>query len=124
MARRRRSMLPRPDTPLGVLFSRLATWIPIADFESAMNDYFMGVRSVAEVADYRAKRGAQKKLRKKAKSKYAGFDLLIEAPLRSLPNERWSRIHEELRAEANQMPFRQIHVIGNQDTEPFGFRIK
>jgi hypothetical protein len=63
-------------------------------------------------------------LLKKLKPKYDGFDLLIEAPLRSVPNERWSQIVEELRAAASEMPFRQIHVIGNQDSEPFGFRIK
>jgi hypothetical protein len=208
--------------------------MPIPDFESAMNAYFKGARSAAEVADFRAKRGTQKKLRdevapvlrhikfigakggirfelnsgapdcwlrdnpsakpqglevtvaqsreqhhlgvelnekgigrgflglpdnapakafaerlarprsmyatdsalqvigngikyclqKKSNPKYAGFDLLIEAPLRSLPRERWSRIDDTLRAAASKMPFRQIHVIGNQDTEPFGFRIK
>jgi hypothetical protein len=63
-------------------------------------------------------------IEKKAKPKYTGFDLLIEAPLRSLPSERWNHIQEELRSAASTMPFRQIQVIGNQDTEPFGFRIK
>jgi hypothetical protein len=63
-------------------------------------------------------------LRNKAKPKYKGLDLLIEAPLCSFPNERWDRILEELRLAASDMPFRQIHVIGNQDSEPFGFRIK
>jgi hypothetical protein len=61
---------------------------------------------------------------KKQEVKYAGFDLLIEAPLRSLPRERWKRILGELRAAANATHFREIHVIGNQHSEPFGFRIK
>lgn len=41
----------------------LAEWIPIAEFEQALVDYFQGERSAAELADYRAKRGAVKKLR-------------------------------------------------------------
>jgi hypothetical protein len=63
-------------------------------------------------------------LRKKNHPKYGGYDLLIEAPLRSLPNERWSLIEEELRIEAGALPFREIHVIGDQEQSPYGFRIK
>jgi hypothetical protein len=61
-------------------------------------------------------------LQKKAKPTYAGLDLLIEAPLDSLPHQRWSQIEDELRAAAKAMPFREVHVIGNH--KPFGFRIK
>lgn len=61
-------------------------------------------------------------LTKKNKPRYAGHDLLIEAPMDSLPEERWSQIEEELRASAQAMPFREIHVIANH--RPFGFRIK
>jgi hypothetical protein len=68
--------------------------------------------------------GIKRCLIKKNHPKYADHDLLIEAPLRSLPRERWSHIEDILRSAASAMPFRQIHVIGNQDTEPFGFRIK
>ncbi len=226
--------IANPDTPLGSLYSRLANWIPIVEFEQAMHDYFVGPRSEKEVADYRAKRGALKRLRDevgpvlhhvkfvkaegeirfqfsnavpdcwlrdspasnphglevtvaqareqyhlgvelnekgvgrgflglsddapshafsdklakqrvaytsdsalrvigsgikrclktKTHPKYTGFDLLIEAPLLSLPNKRWGQIHEELRLAALATPFRQIHVIGNQHAAPFGFRIK
>jgi hypothetical protein len=222
------------ETRLGFLLSRLADWMPICDFENAMSDYFSGPRSKAEIADYRAKRGALKRLRdeitpvlsyvkflgvqgeirfelsdavpdcwlrencnseprgleitvaqsreqyhlglelneknigrgfmglsddapsgafaenlarqrtmysteaalkatsngiklclkKKTKPKYAGFDLLIEAPLHSLPNERWNHIQKELCAAAAETPFRQIHVIGSRDIDLFGFRIK
>jgi hypothetical protein len=49
---------------------------------------------------------------------------LIEAPLLSLPEERWSHIHDGLRAAASALPFRQIHIIGDQDRQPSGFRIK
>ena len=68
--------------------------------------------------------GIKRCLIKKNHPKYTGFDLLIEAPLRSLPKERWSRIEDDLRSAASAMPFRQIHVVGNHDEAPFGFRIK
>ncbi|WP_342723543.1 hypothetical protein AAFG07_31015 [Bradyrhizobium sp. B097] len=224
-----------PDTPLGGLYARLSAWMALDEFEKALASYFDGPRSAAEIADYRAKRGALKKLRdevvpvlhhityikakgeirfelnsdvpdcwlrdspaaapqgleitvaqsreqqrlgrlmnetkgmvpgylglpddasealykkrlergrvmyssdgalatigngikaclaKKNHPKYAGHDLLIEAPLHSLPRERWSRIHDELRAAVSALPFREIHVIGDQDRQPFGFRIK
>src|ERR1700690_1999462 len=51
------------ETRLTLLLSRLADWIPICDFEQVLNDYFTGPRSKAEIADYRVKRGPQKKLR-------------------------------------------------------------
>jgi hypothetical protein len=228
-------MVPNPDTALGKLFARLGYWISLGEFEQALADYFHGPRSAAELADYRAKRGAVKKLRdevvpvlhhikfvkakgdirfelnssvpdcwlrddptappqglevtvaqsreqqrlgqqmnetkgmvpgflglpddapeklyrerlarsrvmhssdgaltvvgngiksclqKKSHPKYAGHDLLIEAPLLSLPKERWSRIEDDLRSAASPLPFREIHVIGDQDQPPFGFRIK
>lgn len=63
-------------------------------------------------------------LRNKDKPNYAGHDLLIEAPLYGLPEERWSRIEDELRSAASPLPFREIHVIGDNDTVLFGFRIK
>lgn len=56
--------------------------------------------------------------------KYAGHDLLIEAHLTILPKERWAHIEPELREAARAMPFREIHVIGDHDRLPFGFRIK
>ena len=56
-------MLPNLDTPLGVLFARLANWMSLSDFEQALDNYFKGARSRAELADYRAKRGAARQLR-------------------------------------------------------------
>jgi hypothetical protein len=223
-----------PSKSLELLLSRLARWPSISEFELAVNNYFSGERSSAEIRDYRAKRGALKKLRdevapvlrhvkfvrargeirfqfssavpdcwlrsntsaephglevtiaqsreqhylgeelnqrrmgrgflglsddasseafekrlasprimyatesalkavgngiktclkKKAKTKYSSFNLLIEAPLRCLPKERWSRIYAELHFAAKEMPFHEIHVIENESTEPFGFQIK
>jgi hypothetical protein len=40
--------------------------------------------------------GIKSCLKKKSDPKYAGFDLLIEAPLRSLPNEGWNQIEGDL----------------------------
>ncbi|HEX4409065.1 MAG TPA: hypothetical protein VH206_09855 [Xanthobacteraceae bacterium] len=63
-------------------------------------------------------------LRNKNNPKYQGHDLLVEANLTILPNERWSLIENELQQAVQDMPFRQIHVIGDQDKSLFGFRIK
>jgi hypothetical protein len=228
-------MVPNPDTSLGRLYAQLSCWTPLAEFEQVLAAYFGRPRPKAELADYRAKRGALKKLRdevvpvlhhtkfvkakgdirfelnsnvpdcwlrnnpdappqglevtvaqsraqqrlgqhmneqkgivpgylglpddapeklfkerlargrvmyssdgalqaigdgiksclrKKDHPKYAGHDLLIEAPLHSLPKERWSLIEDDLRLAASTLPFREIHVIGDHDTSPFGFRIK
>jgi hypothetical protein len=56
-------MLPNRDTALGRLFARLTGWMSLTEFEQILADYFTGTRSAAEIADYRAKRGAVKKLR-------------------------------------------------------------
>lgn len=228
-------MQPNPDSSLGRLYDRLSVWLAIDEFEQALAAYFEGPRSTAELADYRAKRGALKKLRdevvpvlhhvkfsktkgeirfelngevpdcwlrtspsavpqglevtvaqsreqqrlgrlmnetkemvpgylglpddapealyekrlkrgrvmfvpdgalatigngikaclaRKNHPRYAGHDLLIEAPLHTLPEERWGRIHDELRANASALPFREIHVIGDHDRSLVGFRIK
>lgn len=63
--------------------------------------------------------------RKNDADKYKGvFYLLIEAGLRSLPKERWSTITEELAQESTNLPFQEIHIIGDADSEPWGFQIK
>src|SRR5271165_4851202 len=56
-------MMPVSNTPLDLLLSRLRKWLSISDFDTTMNEYFLSPRSAAEIADYRAKRGALKKLR-------------------------------------------------------------
>ncbi len=56
-------MQPATETSLALLFSRLKDWISVSDFQRVMNAYFLGNRSHQEVADYREKRGALKKLR-------------------------------------------------------------
>ena len=227
-------MKAAPDTPSGKLLSQLGSWMSILDFEQAMTAYFLGERSKEEVAAFRAKKGAMKKLRdevspvlhhirftqatgdirfelnsnipdcwlranasaqpqgleltcaqsyeqhilgeemnkgkvtpgflglpldakpkfaeaklargrvmytsdsalkavgtsikqcltKKNKAKFAGHNLLIEAPLSCLPRQRWAQIEDDLKQAASVLPFKEIHIIGDQDTKPFGFRIK
>ena len=63
--------------------------------------------------------GIKSCLRKKNHPKYAGHDLLIEAPLHSLPKERWRLIEDDLRSAASALPFREIHVIGDHDQPLF-----
>jgi hypothetical protein len=105
-----RGFLGLPDNASSKAFSdRLARPRVMYSTESALEVIGNGIKSC---------------LKKKADPRYTGFDLLVEAPLRSLPDERWSQIEDDLRLSASKMPFREIHVIGNQDTEPFGFRIK
>jgi hypothetical protein len=68
--------------------------------------------------------GIKRCLERKSSTKYAGLDLLIEAPLGAVLKRRWRLIEDELREAASTKPFREIHVIGNGEREPFGFRIK
>jgi hypothetical protein len=65
-------------------------------------------------------------LNKKNHSKYASMDLLIQGPLSvsTLPRERWRAIKGDLIEAAKSMPFRGIHVIGDDSEQPIGFRIK
>jgi hypothetical protein len=62
-------------------------------------------------------------LSKKTHSRYTGFDLVIDAPLRSLPAERWRLIEPDLREAAEPTTFRRVYVVGNSQLTP-GFYIK
>jgi hypothetical protein len=68
--------------------------------------------------------GIHRCLARKNKPKFVGMLLLIQAPLRSLPRQRWAAIRPGLRAAAAPLPFREIYVIGNADERPWGFQIK
>jgi hypothetical protein len=66
-------------------------------------------------------------LKKKRGSKYAGMTLLMSARLsiKILPYERWEElIIEDLLEATIGMPFKEIHVIGDDSEKPIGFRIK
>ena len=63
--------------------------------------------------------------RKNDYAKYGDiFYLIIETDLNLLPHERWLLINDELSIVAHDLPFREIHVIGNSETTSKGFRIK
>ncbi|MBK6742694.1 MAG: hypothetical protein IPG66_06805 [Hydrogenophilales bacterium] len=63
--------------------------------------------------------------RKNDYAKYGDiFYLIIETDLNLLPHERWLPIIDELSNAAHNLPFCEIHVIGDSETTPKGFRIK
>ena len=98
-----------------------------ADFTGATIDNQEKMYETDEVLE--AVREAIKiSMKKKDDAKYAGMVLLISAPLRrsTLPPERWELIKGDLSKAAVGMPFREIHVIGDEDDtdQPIGFGIK
>lgn len=65
--------------------------------------------------------------KKKDPKKYAGMTLLVSARIKIeiLPYERWEQlITKDVLEAAESMPFREIHVIGDDTDKPIGFRIK
>jgi hypothetical protein len=60
----------------------------------------------------------------KNRATYAGFTLLIQAPLLLLPNERWKAIHADLMEAAEALPFSEVHIVSNADGRPSSFEIK
>jgi len=63
-------------------------------------------------------------LSRKDKPKFARFILVIQAPLLSVPRERWEAIRGELCEAAAALRFAEVHVINNADERPWGFQIK
>jgi len=64
-------------------------------------------------------------LSKKNDPKYKGVScLLIEVFLGGLPKERWDTIKQEISREAINLPFQEVHIIGDADTKLWGFQIK
>jgi hypothetical protein len=52
------------------------------------------------------------------------FFLLIQARLHTLPKKYWGSIIEELSLNATNLPFQEVYIIGEVDSEPRGFRVK
>lgn len=66
-----------------------------------------------------------KRLRAKNACTYAGFVLVIGAPLdETLPQERWNAIVDDLRQEASPLPFREVHVVDTGSGTPYGLQLK
>lgn len=94
-----------------------------ADFDNRMSNPRSMYSSVQALDTTKA--GILRCLSKKNDHKYSKiFYLLIQADLSTLPKQRWSAIVEELSQEAASLPFEEVHVIGNADSEPWGFQIK
>lgn len=71
------------------------------------------------------KKGILRCLSKKDDEKYRDvFCLLIQAHLNTLSVERWCSIKPELRKAAINLPFKEVHIIGDVGDRLFGFRIK
>lgn len=112
--------------------------------ESGMGRGFIGIQDDASQADFdncmsnlrtmylpgqaldATKVGILRCLSKKNDhKKYSNvFYLLIQAHLSTLPKHRWNAIKKELSQEAVSLPFKEVYVIGNAGSEPWGFQIK
>lgn len=66
----------------------------------------------------------RRRLARKHDPKFGGYTLIIQAPLRGLPRERWERIQDELRETAAPLAFGRVFVVSNADQQPWGFQIK
>lgn len=71
------------------------------------------------------KQGILRCLLKKNNQRYSKvYYLLIHAHLSTLPKQRWSAIQQELSEVAACLSFTEVHIIGNADSESWGFQIK
>lgn len=71
------------------------------------------------------KAGIIERLRAKNTCTYAGFVLVIGAPLdETLPQERWNAIVDDLRQEASPLPFSEVHVVDTGSGTPYGLQLK
>jgi hypothetical protein len=82
------------------------------------------VMFTAQAALTAVKEGILRCLSRKNKPQFQGFILLIQAPMNSLSQDRWSAIQGELRIAAAELPFRAIHVISTSSEHPWGLDLK
>lgn len=111
------------ETGMGRGFIGVQDDAPQTDFDHRMSN--PRCMFTSEQALEATKAGILRCLSRKNDRKYEKiFYLLIQAHLSTLPKERWIAITEELSQEATNLPFQEIHIIGNADEEPWGFQIK
>lgn len=110
------------DTGRGRGFIGVLDDAPRVDFDRAMSRQRVMYSTDQALSAIRG--GILRCLSRKDKPKFAGFYLLIQAPLRSLPRERWEAIKGDLCEAAAKLPFRDVYVIGNVNESPWGFQIK
>jgi len=70
------------------------------------------------------KKGILRCLSQKDKPRYEGFILIIQAPMSSLSQDRWTSIQPDLRIAAAELPFRAVYVISTSADRPWGFELK
>jgi len=111
-------------TGMGRGFIGIQDDAPQADFDLRMSE--PRTMYATEEALKATKTGILRCLsRKSDHNKYKGvFYLLIQANLSTLRKKRWGAIKEELSQEATNLPFKEVHIIGDADSKPWGFRIK
>jgi hypothetical protein len=95
---------------------------PKADFERAVKRG--RVMYSSQQALTAIKEGILDRLKEKDKPSYTGYNLVIQAPLRTLPKKRWLAMKGELVAAATTLPFNEVYVVGNGDSQLLGLRIK
>lgn len=57
-------------------------------------------------------------LARKCHQKYTGFDLLVEAPIGSIPLDRWESAIERWKEFADETPFERVYVVGRGIERP------
>ncbi len=71
------------------------------------------------------KAGILRCLSRKNDVKYSKvYYLVIQTDFSILPKQRWYAIENDLRINAINLPFQEIHAVGKVDGELFGFQIK
>ncbi len=109
---------------LGRGFMELQDDAEIEQFEGAFNREADGYTTDQALDSLKA--AIKLCLQNKNDRKYGGLSLLIHGPLNVmiLPRQRWSAMKGDLIEAAKDMPFREIHVIGDGSKNPICFQIK
>ena len=110
------------ETGVGRGFIGVSDDAPQGDFDTAMaKDQTMHETNFTLSS---IKEGILRCLARKNQPIFIGCTLIIEAPMTTLPFERWCSIIDELSAKAVTLYFHAVHVISAEDEEPKGFQIK
>jgi hypothetical protein len=70
------------------------------------------------------KTGILTRFKDKDKITYTGMILIVQAPLGSISEDRWTPMFDELKGPAAELPFSEVYVVGNRDTGPQSVRLK
>jgi hypothetical protein len=95
---------------------------PKASFDKALSR--QRVMYSSDHALSATKKGILSCLSKKNKQQYDGMILIMQAPLRSPPVERWEYMAQDLITEASLLPFKEIYLIGNSESPSQIYKLK